>query len=89
MRKIQLYDVENHVYPNFKLNTSFRANQLFQCGICGARTNLVKRRSDLNIGVEAICPNYGTGWHENPAHPNKIIEDIKGNPDMKNIYMFF
>lgn len=55
---MKLWDVENYEYPNIKtLEESFRTVQVFQCGICGALTNLVVRRNDPGLGVQPICPN--------------------------------
>lgn len=117
MGKINLYDVEDHDYPNSFKHVSFRTKQVFMCRLCRALTNNVIRINSPGLGVKAICPNQGAIWHvelkekwEWNSHPHpesykkemvdeienmvaripdKIPEDISGNPDMKKRKLFF
>lgn len=64
---VRLYDLRKSNYPDQRGDV-FRSLQVFECWVCGARTNRIVMGGYPGYGVRVICPNSCECWHHVLEH---------------------
>lgn len=89
MSETKLYDLDVRGYPD-KRGDVFRSLQVFECWVCGARTNRVVMGGWPGYGVRAVCPHAAECWHHDiedkmrlgaAPHPKAYLEALQAEID--------